>query len=81
MRVCSSCCHTCEIACNGQYKDYLVVYLTIVTRANLLRIGSASMIPQSQGCSNPELTEDHVLTSAYVKFFRTVARNAVNKSV
>ena len=32
-------------------------------------------------CSYPELTEDHVLTSAYVKFFRTVTRNAVNKSV
>ena len=32
-------------------------------------------------CSYPELTEDHVLTSAYVKLFRTVTRNAVNKSV
>ena len=32
-------------------------------------------------CSDPELTEDHVLTSAYVKIFRTVTRNAVNKSV
>ena len=32
-------------------------------------------------CSHPELTEDHVLTSAYVKIFRTVTRNAVNKSV
>ena len=32
-------------------------------------------------CSHPELTEDHVLTSACVKFFRTVTRNAVNKSV
>ena len=32
-------------------------------------------------CSHPELTEDHVLTSANVKFFRTVTRNAVNKSV
>ena len=32
-------------------------------------------------CSHPELIEDHVLTSAYVKFFRTVTRNAVNKSV
>ena len=32
-------------------------------------------------CSHPELTEDHVLTSAYVKIFRTVMRNAVNKSV
>ena len=32
-------------------------------------------------CSYPELTEDHVLTSAYVKISRTVTRNAVNKSV
>ena len=32
-------------------------------------------------CSHPELTEDHVLTSVYVKNFRTVTRNAVNKSV
>ena len=32
-------------------------------------------------CSHPELTEDHVLTSAYVKIFRTVTRNATNKSV
>ena len=32
-------------------------------------------------CSYPELTEDHVLTSAYVKIFRTVTRNAVNRSV
>ena len=31
-------------------------------------------------CSYPELTEDHVLTSAYVKIFRIVTRNAVNKS-
>ena len=32
-------------------------------------------------CSHPELTKDHVLTSAYVKIFRTVTRNDVNKSV
>ena len=32
-------------------------------------------------CSHPELTEDHVLASAYVKIFRAVTRNAVNKSV
>ena len=32
-------------------------------------------------CSYPELNKDHVLTSAYVKIFRTVTRNAVNKSV
>ena len=31
-------------------------------------------------CSHPELTKDHVLTSAYVKIFRIVTRNAVNKS-
>ena len=31
-------------------------------------------------CSYPELTKDHVLTSAYVNIFRTVTRNAVNKS-
>ena len=30
---------------------------------------------------HPELTEDHVLTSVYVKIFRTITRNAVNKSV
>ena len=32
-------------------------------------------------CSYPELNKDHVLTSAYVKIFRTVTRNVVNKSV
>ena len=32
-------------------------------------------------CSHRELTKDHVLTSAYVKFFRTVTRNAVNRGV
>ena len=32
-------------------------------------------------CSYLELTEDHVLTSAYVKIFRIVTRNAVNKGV
>ena len=32
-------------------------------------------------CSHRELTKDRVLTSTYVKFFRTVTRNAVNKSV
>ena len=31
-------------------------------------------------CSHHELTKDHVLTSAYVKIFRIVTRNAVNKS-
>ena len=32
-------------------------------------------------CSYPELTKDHVLTSAYVNIFRTATRNALNKSV
>ena len=30
-------------------------------------------------CSYPELTEDHVLTRAYVKIFRIVTINAINK--
>ena len=44
-------------------------------------------IPCYQGCifrltcSHRELTKDHVLRSVYVKIFRTVTRNAVNKSV
>ena len=32
-------------------------------------------------CSHPELTKDHVLTSACIKFFIIVTRNVVNKSV
>ena len=32
-------------------------------------------------CSHHELTKDHVLTSAYVKIFRTDTGNAVNKGV
>ena len=28
-------------------------------------------------CSHPELTKDHVFTSAYVEIFRTFTRNAV----
>ena len=42
--------------------------------------------PTGQGCifrltcTQSELTQNHVLTSAYVKFFRIVTRNAVNKS-
>ena len=32
-------------------------------------------------CSHRDLTKDHVLTSAYVNFLRTVTRNVVNKSV
>ena len=29
-------------------------------------------------CSHPELTKDHVLTSAYVKYLKTATKNAVN---
>ena len=32
-------------------------------------------------CSHPELTQDHVLTSAYIRIFLTVATNGVNESV
>ena len=31
-----------------------------------------------QLCANPEVTKDHVLTSAYVKIFRAATRNDVN---
>ena len=60
-------------------------------RRSLIRLGwtltHVGHIALEQGCifrltcSHPELTEDRVLTSAFVKIFRTVARYAVNKSV
>ena len=52
-----------------------------------LRVVHMTLISERQGyifcktCSYPELTKDHVLTSAYVKILRTVTRNAINKSV
>ena len=59
----------------------------LITQFYLLELcGSVRGITGRQGCifrltcSYPELTEDHVLTSAYVKIFRIVTRNAVNKS-
>ena len=45
-----------------------------------LRKGSWQGCISCGTCSYLELTEDHVLTSAYVKIFRIVTRNAVNKS-
>ena len=45
------------------------------------KIGCAQGCISCGMCSYPELTEDHVLTSAYVKIFKTVTRNAVNKGV
>ena len=58
-----------------------------IEEAAALAYEHANQVAQRQGCifrltcSHPELAEDHVLTSAYVKVFRTVTRNAVNKSV
>ena len=58
-----------------------VVTIADVDSENMLTIVWCSLI---QGCifrltcSHPELTEDHVLTSAYVKIFRIDTRNAVN---
>ena len=54
---------------------------------HFLQSGREGQFDYQQGCiscgmcSYPELTKDHVLTSAYVYIFRTVTRNAVNKSV
>ena len=42
---------------------------------------TCSMSTGYEHCSYPVMTKDHVLTSANVKIFRTVTRNAVNKSV
>ena len=48
---------------------------------------SATSVTRLQGCifrstcSHPELTKDHVLTSACVEIFKTVTTNAVNKSI
>ena len=67
-------------------EDVLLIYIEeIVSFCAIIYLNTNSL----QGCifrltcSYPELTEDHVLTSAYthVKNFRTVTRNAVNKSV
>ena len=61
------------------YTSYMILMMILIQ--------SVSQIYRYQGCifrltcSHPELTEDHVLTSAYVKILRTVTRNAVNKSV
>ena len=73
---------------------YLWIHTSIVSagklisnQRSLLKITKSKHLNQHQGCifrltcSHPELTEDHVLTSAYAKIFRTVTRNAVNKSV
>ena len=63
----------------GEGETFLHGYLTIHVIINLPH--------HTQGCiscgicSYPELTKDHVLTSAYVHIFRTIMRNAVNKSV
>ena len=63
----------------GYYKGFLMGYYCPVM------MGYYGIIEQgciSCGtCSYPELTEDHVLTNAYVKIFRTVTKNAVIKSV
>ena len=67
----------------------MILILAIIIDPILLLITSLDLILAEGGtqgciscgtCSYPELTEDHVLTSAYVKIFRIVTRNAVNKS-
>ena len=57
----------------------LVIMVMMVTRVMVVMIVTGVHFRLT--CSHPELTKDHVLTSAYVKIFRTVMRNAVNKSV
>ena len=68
----------------GSLQVSLVQQLIIIIMVMMIK---EIMIMVKQGCiscgtcSYPKLTEDHVLTSAYVKIFRTVTRNVVNKSV
>ena len=77
------------------YQDYqntllprilLLTFLPLSLQLAVRLIVKAVHPPEEQGyiscgtCSYLELTEDHMLTSAYVKIFRIVTRNAVNKS-
>ena len=77
-----------QLALFSEVVDHAAVNDSRDYSCSLLQMGHiAKRAPVNQGCifrltcSYPELTEDHVLTSAYVKFFRTITRNAVNKSV
>ena len=68
------------------YLDIGLQGLTAI-RQSKMRMEEKEMASKKQGCifrltcSHRELTKDHVLTSAYVKIFRTGTRNAVSKSV
>ena len=80
-----------QLRANSKLIDRLIFEgFYLISYPNLTRVYLFRQITHSgrqQGCifrltfSNPELTKDHALTSAYVKIFRTVTRNALNKSV
>ena len=57
----------------------LVIMVMMVTRVMMVMMVTGVHFRFT--CSHPELTKDHVLTSASVKIFRTVTRNAVNRGV
>ena len=61
----------CDLAEPGQVRGYSNIGNNLYHQRCIFRLT----------CSHHELTKDHVLTSAYVKIFRTLTRNAVNKSV
>ena len=63
----------------GSILHYLALYCTILHYLALSCTIQGYIFRLT--CSHPEQIEDHVLTSAYVKIFRTVTKNAVNKSV
>ena len=60
--------------------EFLNVYSDPITEFQVQQTGIQWCINHVT-CSHPELTQDHVLTSAYVIIFWTVATNGVNKSV
>ena len=67
--------------CNDNCNDFSDYNDTIAPLDKLMILHNGQGCIGCVTCSYPELTEDHVLTSTYVKFFRTVTRNAVNKGV
>ena len=70
----SESCHVRSTSCWGPRGFPLETDCTFVGRVQSAHQGCIFRLT----CSHCELTEEHVLTSAYVKISRTVTRNAVN---
>ena len=73
----SESCHVRSTSCWGPRGFPLETGCTFVGRVQSAHQGCIFRLT----CSHRELTEEHVLTSAYVKISRTLTINAKNKSV